>query len=58
MENKVLGKVSEQKEAWKEIWNGAWSIYSYFIDGKQTWGQIEGRGIMHTKSRFPPTSLV
>lgn len=34
MENEVLGKMSEQKEAWEDIWNSAWRIYSYFIDGK------------------------
>lgn len=41
MANKVLGKKSEQKEAWEGIWNSACPVY--VIDEKQTWGQGGGR---------------
>lgn len=42
MANEVLGKKSEQKEAWEEIWNSAWHVY--FIDEKLRPGGREEAG--------------
>lgn len=42
MANKILGKKSEQKEAWEEVWNSAWHIY--FIDEKLRPGGREKAG--------------
>lgn len=49
MANEVLGKKSEQKEAWEEIWTSACHVY--FIDEKLRPGAREEAGrITLTKS--------
>lgn len=45
MENEVLGKMSEQKEAWEKIWNRCLvRLLIFYRWETETWGQTGGWG--------------